>query len=361
MLSKFDVVAAPEPVCDADRAAILANPGFGVAFTDHMVTMRWTPTEGWHDGRVGPRKPFQMDPAAAVLQYAQQVFEGLKAYRGEGNRIVLFRPQENAKRLARSAERMAMPPLPTELFVAAIEELIRVDHQWIPAVDGGSLYLRPFIFATEVMLGVRPARAYTYCLIASPVGAYFSGGQKPITVWVSDYARAAQGGTGAAKCAANYAASLAAQAEAAANGCDQVVFLDAAEKKWIEELGGMNIFFVTRERKLITPPLSGTILAGITRDSIMTLAAEEGLPVEERAYAYAQWRHDVESGDVTEVFACGTAAVVAPIGTVRSAEGEFTVGDGQVGPVTAKLHDRLVNIQRGVEPDRHGWIHPITF
>jgi branched-chain amino acid aminotransferase len=358
----FVTLPSTTRVPDADRDSILQNPGFGTAFTDHMVTMRWTPAPGWHDGQVGPRKPFQMDPAAAVLQYAQQVFEGLKAYRGAGNDIVLFRPQENARRMAQSAERMAMPPLPTEHFIGAIEELVRIDHAWIPQIAGGSLYLRPFVFASEVMLGVRPARAFTFCLIASPVGAYFAGGQKPITVWVSsDYARAARGGTGAAKCAANYAASLLAQAQAAANGCDQTMFLDAAEQKWIEELGGMNVFFVTRDGELITPPLSGTILPGITRQSLLTLAREEKLSVAEAPYAYEEFRRDVESGRTTEAFACGTAAVVVPIGTVRGASGELKVGGGNVGPVTAKLYERLVNIQRGIEPDRHDWLHHITF
>jgi branched-chain amino acid aminotransferase len=358
----FTTFPSVERTSDADRNAILQNPGFGAAFTDHMVTMQWTPAQGWHDGRVAARKPFQMDPAAAVLQYAQQVFEGLKAYRGAGNDIVLFRPEENARRMAQSAERMAMPPLPTQLFIEAIEELVRIDHAWIPSSAGGSLYLRPFTFASEVMLGVRPAREFTFCLIASPVGAYFAGGQKPITVWVSsEYARAAKGGTGAAKCAANYAASLLAQAQAAANGCDQTLFLDAAEQKWIEELGGMNIFFVTRDGELITPPLAGTILPGVTRQSLLTLGREEKLSVAEAPYAYPQWRRDVESGRITEAFACGTAAVVVPIGTVRDADGELKVGGGNVGPVAAKLYERLVNIQRGIEPDRHGWLHHVAF
>jgi branched-chain amino acid aminotransferase len=357
----FEIFSSTDRVADADRDAILRNPGFGTAFTDHMVTMQWTPDRGWHAGQVGPRKPFQMDPAAAVLQYAQQVFEGLKAYRGAGNDIVLFRPQENARRMASSAERMAMPPVPTELFIAAIEELIRIDHAWIPASPGGSLYLRPFSFASEVMLGVRPARAFTFCLIASPVGAYFAGGQKPITVWVSaDMARAARGGTGAAKCAANYAASLLAQSQAAAHGCDQTLFLDAAEQRWIEELGGMNIFLVTRDGALITPPLSGTILPGVTRQSLLTLGREEKLAVTEAPYAYEQLRRDVASGQITEAFACGTAAVVVPIGTVRDAAGDLKVGGGAVGPVAARLYERLVAIQRGVEPDRHNWLHHVT-
>ena len=357
----FTITVTDQPVSDADRTAILQKPGFGSAFTDHMATMRWTTAEGWHDGQVGPRKPFQLDPAAAVLHYAQEIFEGLKAYRSVDDGVVLFRPEENAKRLARSAQRMAIPPVPTEFFLEAIEELLRLDHEWIPTVAGGSLYLRPFIIATEAFLGVRPSREFLFCVIASPAGAYFSGGQKPIKVWVSpDYVRAAKGGTGAAKCGGNYAAGLLPQAQATANGCDQIVFLDAAEHRWIEELGGMNIFFVTKDGKLFTPPLSGTILEGITRNSILTLAAEEGLTVEEFPYSYEQWKLDAQSGRLTEAFACGTAAVVVPIGTVRDEAGEFTVSAGVVGPVTAKLYERLVKVQRGIEADAHGWLHRVS-
>jgi branched-chain amino acid aminotransferase len=359
----FAINVTDKPTPDSTRTAVLKDPGFGTAFTDHMVTMKWTSERKWHAGRLDPYRPFQLDPATAALHYGQIVFEGLKAYRGAEHQMLLFRPEENAERLAKSAQRMAIPPLPSELFVEAIEELVRVDHQWVPPVTGGgSLYLRPFIFASEAALKVRPAREYTFCLIASPVGDYFSGGQKPLIVWVSsDYVRAVKGGTGAAKCAGNYAASLVAQAEAAENGCDQTVFLDAIEQKWIEELGGMNICFVTKDRTLITPPLSGTILPGVTRKSILTLAAEAGLRVDEVPYSYDEWRRDAESGHVTEAFACGTAAVLVSIGTVRDAHGSFTVGDGNsIGPVTASLRQRLVNIQRGVEPDHHGWVRRIA-
>jgi branched-chain amino acid aminotransferase len=356
----FVVTATDQPVSDADRAAILQNPKFGSAFTDHMATMRWTPEQGWHDGQVGARKPFQLDPAAAVLHYAQEVFEGMKAYRGADGGVVLFRPEENAKRLARSAQRMAIPQVPTELFLEAIEELVRLDQGWISSAEGASLYLRPFIFATEAFLGVRASREFVFCVIASPAGAYFSGGQKPITVWVSsDYVRAAKGGTGAAKCGGNYAGGLLPQARATANGCDQIVFLDAAEHKWIEELGGMNIFFVTEDGKLFTPPLSGTILEGITRASILKLAAEQGLVVEETPYSYEQWKSDATSGRLTEAFACGTAAVVVPIGTVRNEDGDFSIGGGGLGPVTKSLYERLVKLQRGVGADPHSWLYRV--
>lgn len=348
--------ASPTPP-DA-RAVLLEDPGFGRVFTDHMVTVRWTQGTGWHDARVRAREPFQLDPAAAVLHYAQEIFEGLKAYRA-GNEVVLFRPMENARRFVRSAERMAMPVLPERLFLKAIEALVRTDADWIPTGEG-SLYLRPFMFATESFLGVRPAAEYVFCVIACPVGAYFKGGFKPVTVWVSDdYSRAGPGGTGDAKCGGNYAASLVAQAEAIRHGCDQVVFLDSSERRWVEELGGMNVCFVFEDGTLVTPPLTGTILPGVTRESILTLARGMGLSVEERPYGFDQWQADAASGRLREAFACGTAAVIAAIGEVRHSQGGFRIGDGQDGPFTAKLREQLVAIQRGLAPDPHGWVHRV--
>ncbi|WP_309093170.1 branched-chain amino acid aminotransferase [Phenylobacterium sp.] len=341
------------------RAALLEDPGFGKVFTDHMVTVRWTEGKGWHDAQVCPREPFQLDPAAAVLHYAQEIFEGLKAYRTRGNDVVLFRPQANAQRFRESADRMAMPLLPPDLFLGAIESLVRTDADWIPTGEG-SLYLRPFMIATEAFLGVRPAAEYTFCVIACPVGAYFKGGAKPVTVWVSDnYTRAAPGGTGAAKCGGNYAASLVAQAEAIKNGCDQVVFLDAAEHRYVEELGGMNVFFVFDDNTIVTPPLGGTILPGVTRDSILTLAKDAGLTVQERLYSFDEWQADAKSGRLREAFACGTAAVLAAIGEIRHAGGSFKIADGLDGPVTCKLRDQLTGIQRGTAPDPYGWVHRI--
>ncbi|MBX3706101.1 MAG: branched-chain amino acid aminotransferase [Pseudomonadales bacterium] len=356
----FEISPNPRARTADARAAAMADPAFGQVFTDHMATIRWRADRGWHDAAIRAREPFQLDPACAVLHYAQEVFEGLKAYRTPDARITLFRPQENARRFRLSAERMAMPVLPDELFLQAIEELIRVDRDWVPTRADGSLYLRPFMFATEAFLGVRPAAEYLFCVIACPVGAYFKGGMKPVTVWVSDdYTRAGPGGTGAAKCGGNYAASLVAQAEAIRHECDQVVFLDAAEHRWVEELGGMNVFFVFDDGSMITPPLSGTILPGITRDSIIALARASGQPVEERRYSIDEWRADAASGRLREVFACGTAAVISAIGEVRSSSGSFRISDGVMGETTQALRAHLVAIQRGAAEAPAGWLRTV--
>nr|WP_245638408.1 branched-chain amino acid aminotransferase [Croceicoccus bisphenolivorans] len=348
------------PTSDAARAEVLANPGFGTSFSDHMVTIEWKEERGWHDAKVGPRQPIMLDPAAAVLHYAQEIFEGLKVYKQVDGSTALFRPDANAARFNRSAARLAMPELPEALFVKAIEQLVNVDIDWVPSLEGGSLYLRPFLIATEPFLGVRPARQYKFIVIASPAGNYFKSGAPAISVWVSDYARAAAGGTGAAKCGGNYAASLVPQGEAIARGHDQVVFLDAAEQRWIEELGGMNLFFVFADGTMLTPALTGTILAGITRESLLTLAREEGLNVVEGRYGIDKWREDALSGKLVETFACGTAAVVTAVGHVAGRDGEFAVGAGMPGPVTERLKARLVAIQRGEAIDRHAWVHRIA-
>ena len=354
----FTVRPHASPVSAEQRAELLRDPGFGRVFTDHMAVIDYTEGRGWHDARIEARAPVLMDPASAVLHYAQEIFEGLKAYATPDGGATLFRPDQNALRFARSAERLAMPPLPNDLFVDSLQQLIRVDRDWIPTVAGGSLYLRPFMFASEVFLGVRPSKQYLYMVIASPVGSYFKGGAKPVTVWVSqDYTRAAPGGTGEAKCGGNYAASLAAQAEASRHGCEQVVFLDAAERRWVEELGGMNIFFVMDDGTLVTPPL-GTILPGITRDSLIAMAQREGIAVRQEPYSIDQWRADAASGRLREVFACGTAAVITPIGTVRTTEGEFTVpGSGATQGITERLRRTLTDMQRGSGPDPFGWVH----
>lgn len=348
----------PHPASTAAevRAAVLADPGFGKTFTDHMVTIDWSEAAGWHNPTVMPYGPIALDPAAAVLHYAQEIFEGLKAYRLNDGGTALFRPEANARRFNASAERLAMPELPEALFVEAIRQLVAADHDWFPTVDGGSLYLRPFMIATEAFLGVRPAKQYKFIVIASPAGNYFKSGAPAVSIWVSDYTRAAPGGTGAAKCGGNYAASLVPTAEAFARGHDQVLFLDAAEHRWIEELGGMNLFFVFADGSILTPPLGGTILPGITRDSLLQLAREEGLTVREERYSIDQWRADAASGALLEAFACGTAAVVTPVGKVADPDGEFIVGSGGPGQLTGKLKDRLVAIQRGTAPDPHGWV-----
>ncbi|MFJ8577459.1 branched-chain amino acid aminotransferase [Micromonospora sp. NPDC093277] len=356
----FEIRPNPAPVSAADRAALLANPGFGRVFTDHMVTVRYADGKGWYDARVEARAPIPMDPAAAVLHYAQEIFEGLKAYRTADGGVTLFRPEANAARFVASARRLAMPELPPEAFVESLRRLVEIDKDWVPEDEDSTLYIRPFMFASEVFLGVRPANEYLYAVIASPAGAYFTGGVKPIMVWASpDYTRAAPGGTGAAKCGGNYAASLVAQAEAIEAGCDQVVFLDAVERRFVDELGGMNVFFVYDDNTLVTPPLTGTILPGITRDAVITLAAEAGRRVEERPVSIADWQADAASGRLREVFACGTAAVITPIGGVRFPDGEFLVGGGEPGRFTMALRQQLVDIQRGRAEDRHGWVQRV--
>jgi branched-chain amino acid aminotransferase len=359
----FEVRPNPAPVAAAERAALMADPGFGRVFTDHMVTVRWAEGKGWYDARVEARAPIPMDPASAVLHYAQEVFEGLKAYRAADGGVTLFRPDANARRFRDSATRMAMAPLPEQLFLDSLHELVTIDRAWVPDAPESSLYLRPFMFANEVFLGVKPSSEYLFLVIASPVGSYFKGGVKPVTVWVSnEYTRAAPGGTGAAKCGGNYAASLIAQAEATEHGCDQVIFLDAVERRFVDELGGMNVFFVQDDGSISTPPLTGSILPGITRESLLILAADLGFQVREEPYSIDQWRADAKSGRLREAFACGTAAVITPIGTVRSTEGEFKIGDsksGGTGEVTEQLRAALVDIQRGRAADKYGWVHRI--
>ncbi|GHC99213.1 branched-chain amino acid aminotransferase [Novosphingobium pokkalii] len=357
---RFTRVPHPAPATAQVRAEVLANPGFGTKFSDHMVSIEWTEAEGWHKAEILPYGPIALDPAAAVLHYAQEIFEGLKAYRLADGGIALFRPEANAARFNASARRLAMAEIPEDLFVQAVEQLVLTDADWFPTVEGGSLYLRPFMFASEAFLGVRPAKAYRFMVIASPAGNYFKSGSPAVSIWVSDYTRAAPGGTGAAKCGGNYAASLVPTAEAFARGHDQVLFLDAAEHKWIEELGGMNLFFAFDDGSILTPPLSGTILPGITRESLIALAREEGLTVREERYSLDQWRADAASGKLVETFACGTAAVVTPVGKVADHNGEFVIGSGGPGQLTQKLRQRLVSIQRGEAEDTHGWVRKIA-
>ena len=351
--------AAAVPANERDQR--LLDPGFGRVFTDHMALIRYSETKGWHDATITARAPLTVDPASAVLHYAQEIFEGLKAYRLADGDIGMFRPEQNARRLQSSARRLAMAELPEELFLESCRQLVLTDRDWIPGGAEGALYLRPFMIASEVFLGVKPSTEYLYMVLASSVGSYWKGGVKAVSLWATrDYTRAAPGGTGAAKCGGNYATSLVAQAEAIRRGHDQVVFLDAVERRWIEELGGMNVFFVFDDGSLVTPPLTGTILPGVTRDSLLTLARDQGLSVREERYALDQWRADAQSGRLVESFACGTAAVVTPIGRVASDEGEFTIGSGGPGQLTGKLRATLEAIQRGHAPDPHGWVHRIA-
>ncbi|WP_193598728.1 branched-chain amino acid aminotransferase [Microbacterium sp. YJN-G] len=341
-------LAAKSP---AQREEILQNPGFGTNFTDHTVDICWSEKGGWHRPRVQPYGPISLDPAAAVLHYGQEIFEGIKAYRHADGSIHTFRPDRNAARLQKSARRLALPELPTEYFIQSLRELIAVDGDWVPSGADQSLYLRPFMFAKEAFLGVRPAKKVAYYVIASPAGAYFSGGVKPVRIWLSeDYARAGKGGTGAAKTGGNYASSLLPQSEAYEKGCDQVVFLDADRN--VEELGGMNVVFVYKDGRVVTPA-SDSILEGITRDSLLQLAEDRGLTVERRPVSLGEWRQGVASGDIVEVFACGTAAVVTPIGALVSSEFE---DEQPVGELALSLREELTDIQYGRREDKHGWL-----
>lgn len=357
---EFTITPTANPTPDAERAKILEDPAFGQQFTDHMVSIDWTEDEGWHNAQVRAYEPISLDPASNVFHYGQAIFEGLKAYRHTDGSITAFRPEQNAKRLNNSAERMAMPALPEEVFLEAVRQIVDIDKDWVPAAGGeASLYLRPFMIGTEKTLGVKPSSSYSFYIIASPAGAYFSGGVKPVSVWISeDYVRAAPGGTGDAKFAGNYAASLLAQQQAAEKGCDQVVWLDAIERKYIEEMGGMNLMFVEgsgADAKIITPALSGSLLPGITRKSLLQVAEDLGYSTEERKITVEEWRQGVEDGTLTETMACGTAAVITPVGTVKSNEGEFTVNNNEAGEITMAMRERLRGIQTGDVEDTHGW------
>jgi branched-chain amino acid aminotransferase len=346
-------------VTDERLAEILANPGFGTHFADHMFTLEWTQDGGWHAGRITPYGPLTLDPATAVLHYAQEIFEGMKAYRHDDGSIWTFRPHENAKRMVSSSKRLALPELPPEAFVQAVDELVQVDQRWVPDNGGEkSLYLRPFMFASEAFLGVRPAQHVTFMVISSPAGAYFKGGVKPVTLWLTEeYTRAGRGGMGAAKTGGNYASSLIAQQEATGHGCDQVVFLDAQEGKYVEELGGMNLYYVFDDGHIVTPE-TGTILEGITRASIIELAGKMGHHVEERRLPIDEWRDGVASGRITEIFACGTAAVVTPVGALKWAGGETPAPAST--DLTMRLRQALVDVQYGRAEDAFGWMHRVV-
>jgi branched-chain amino acid aminotransferase len=356
----FEVTRRDDPTPPEQIAHVLENPGFGKVFTDHMVVARWTATDGWGRAEVRPYGPFQLDPAAAVLHYAQEVFEGMKAYRHGDGSVWTFRPEQNAARFARSARRLALPVLPEGDFIESLRRLVAVDQAWVPGADSGekSLYLRPFMFASEAFLGVRPAQEVTYSLIASPAGAYFPGGLKPVTLWIStEYARAGAGGTGAAKCGGNYASSLAGQLEGIEHGCDQAVFLDSSTHTYIEELGGMNLFFVMKDGRIVTPELTGTILEGVTRSSILALAKELDLEPEERRVPIEEWKQGAASGEILEVFACGTAAVVTPVGELRWEGGSVDHRrEGHEDRYAEAIRTRLLDIQYGRAEDTHGWM-----
>jgi len=331
---------------------------FGRFFSDHFFTMNYEVGKGWFDAAIKPYGPISLDPAASVLHYSQEVFEGQKAYLSRQDRILLFRPWENARRINLSLRRMCMPKIPEEIFISAECELLKLEKRWIPKPKGSALYIRPAVIATEAAVGIRPASSYLFFIILSPVGTYFPSGFKPIPVWVSDtYIRAAQGGTGEAKTGGNYAGSLLATQMAKENGYSQVIWLDAREKKYIEEMGGMNIFFVI-DGKLVTPPLSGTILDGVTRKSILRLAPDIGLPAEERALNIDEVLEGIRSGSVSEAFAAGTAAVITPVGLFAYQDEKAEIGR-ESGPWTQKIYDKLLAIQYGDEADPYDWVFQV--
>ena len=355
---KVNISKSSNLVKDELRDERVKSPGFGKYYTDHMVIAEWDEKTGWSDAQLKAYGPLTLDPATAVFHYGQEIFEGMKAYIQPDGGISLFRPDANAKRFAKSAARIALPEMPVEFFIQTVEELVKADQNWVPKNVGESLYLRPFMIATEVGLGVRPSNKATYILIATPAAAYFNAANA-VTVWIStEYVRASIGGTGEAKCGGNYAASLVAQKEAAAQGCEQVVWIDAIERKWIEEMGGMNLYFVKgkgKDAKIITPKLTGTLLPGITRDSILSVAADLGYKTEEVMISMDDWRDGVASGEISEIFACGTAAVVTAVGTAKSAKGTWVTGDGKPGPITNQIRETLLGIQHGSIADKHGW------
>ena len=355
---KVNLTPNPSPVSDADRTAKIAEGGFGKHYTDNMVIANWSEADGWSDATLQAYGPITLDPATAVFHYGQEIFEGMKAYTQPDGSISLFRPEANAARFARSAARLALPEMPIDFFVDTVKELVKQDRKWTPTQVGESLYIRPFMIATEVGLGVRPSNKAMYFLIATPASAYFNA-SKAVTVWIStEFVRAAPGGTGEAKCGGNYAASLVAQKQAATQGCDQVVWLDANERKWVEEMGGMNLYFIKgvgKEATVITPKLTGTLLPGITRDSILTVAKDLGYKVEETMLSIDDWREGVASGEITEIFACGTAAVITAVGAAKSVHGTWPTGNGEPGPITMEIRNHLLGIQHGTVADKHGW------
>ena len=348
----------PQAKDEATRNALVAEGGFGKYYTDHMVVCEWEEKTGWAEPEIKAYGPITLDPATAVFHYGQEIFEGMKAYRQPDGGIALFRPEANAQRFINSAKRLALPEMSIELFLETVNEFVKIDGGWVPNQVGESLYIRPFMIATEVGLGVRPTNKATYMLIATPAGAYFDP-SKPVSVWIStEYVRAAQGGTGEAKCGGNYAASLVAQKAAAKEGCDQVVWLDAKERKWVEEMGGMNLYFVKgsgKDATVITPKLTGTLLQGVTRDSILSVAKDLGYKTDEVMLSVDDWRDGIASGEITEIFACGTAAVVSPIGQAKSAMGTWVTGGGQPGKITMEIRNHLLGIQHGKIEDKHGW------
>jgi branched-chain amino acid aminotransferase len=338
----------------------LAGTQFGTIFTDHMLVVDYDKNKGWHDARVVPYGPFSLDPATCCLHYGQLIFEGMKAYRTGDGRVVMFRPDQNMERMNESGERMCIPPIDAKDMISAIAELVRVDSAWVPSAPGTSLYVRPFILASDAFLGVHPSNTFIFSTILSPVGAYFKGGLSPVKIYVEDkYVRAVRGGTGYAKCAGNYAASLKSQEEAEKTGYSQVLWLDGVERKYIEEVGGMNIFFVI-DGEVVTPELNGSILPGITRKSVMALVKSWGMPMAERKISIQELADAHKAGKVQEVFCTGTAAVISPIGELKWKDSSMIFNDGKIGGVSQRLYDEITGIQTGAIEDKFGWVYTVA-
>lgn len=333
--------------------------GFGRYFADHFFATEFTRRHGWHLTRIEPMRYLQLDPAALCLHYGQEVFEGLKAYRGCDGRVNLFRWRQNAERLQRSCERLMMETVSTEFFGRAVRSLVLLERDWIPEAPGCSLYIRPTLIATDPFLGVKPGEEYAFYVIVGPVGAYYASGFKPVSIWVStEDVRAVKGGLGEAKTAANYAHSLHAQQKAKALGYNQVLWLDAIEHRWVEEVGTMNIFFVMGDQ-VVTPPLGGTILPGVTRDSVITICRDWGIEVVERMISIDEVIESAHNGKLKEVFGTGTAAVISPVGDLSYKEKDTIINGGEIGPLSQRLYDYLSRLQRGEEDDVHGWVERI--
>ena len=337
-----------------------AEYSFGVTFSDHMFLQNFDQDKGWNDANIGPYRPLSLEPSAAVFHYSQEIFEGLKAYRDVNGGINLFRPEENIKRFNRSAKRMVMPVVDENLHLDAIKSLVKIDKNWVPDQKGASLYIRPTMIATSPKLGLGASSTYSHFIITGPAGSYFSGGLTPIAVFVSDeYRRAVKGGVGEAKTGGNYAASLLASEEVSKLGYSQVLWLDAVNGQYIEEVGAMNICFVYEGKKIVTPALSGSILPGITRDSILKLAPTLGYEVSEQKLDINEILADIDSGKITEVFGCGTAAVISPVGELGFKGNKHIINDNQTGPVSKHLYDELTGIQYGTHEDKFGWIQKV--
>lgn len=357
LASRFTILYNDNLVSDSKRNELIDKPSFGEVFSDSMVHMSWTKGEGWSDRRIEPYAPLKMDPGSAVLHYALECFEGLKAYKRKDGSIWLFRPDVNAERFKNSARRLYLPVLSIDDFLGSVAALVRKDRNWVPLRREYTLYLRPFMFASEPFLGVREAKEVDYCVIASPSGPYFKGGLKPVSIWIENqWFRTGPGGTGFAKCGGNYAASLLGEYKGIEHGCEQVCFVDAATKTYLEELGGMNVFVLYKDGILKTPSLTGNILPGVTRRSIIELAKDRGLEVVETMISLDGLLNDIRCGKVSEVFACGTAAIVTPIGKFKSEDGEVEVSGGKIGELTKSLRDELLGIQLGEVEDKHNWM-----